>query len=141
MSCLPVTTTQIRRLDELLARKAKMERVQDLVNLDRVRSMLLGIYWRRRYLKTRAERYAQETPGRPDIPAIVLQTAQETEAAAWDALTLSEEQASLQVSSLGTDPGLLSNQPPHPNRRSSDSSLLSSGDSDRQVAPHSMRPS
>lgn len=41
------------RLDELLARRAKTERVTDLVNLDRVRGLLRTVYWRRRFLASR----------------------------------------------------------------------------------------
>lgn len=44
------------RLDDLLLRRAKTERVTDLVNLDRVRGLLRTIYWRKRFLATRDAR-------------------------------------------------------------------------------------
>nr|XP_019045668.1 high-affinity cell membrane calcium channel [Kwoniella bestiolae CBS 10118]OCF24598.1 high-affinity cell membrane calcium channel [Kwoniella bestiolae CBS 10118] len=44
------------QLDDLLVRRAKTERVTDLVNLDRVRGLLRTIYWRRRFLASRDER-------------------------------------------------------------------------------------
>jgi hypothetical protein len=57
------------RLDDLLDRRAKTERVTDLVNLDRVRGLLRTIYCRRRYLRLRDERRRaiNEANGIPDI--------------------------------------------------------------------------
>jgi hypothetical protein len=43
------------RLDDLLMRRAKKERVTDLVNFDRVRGFLRTIYWRRKFLAHRDE--------------------------------------------------------------------------------------
>lgn len=60
-------------MDELLARKTKTEKVADLVNVDRVRSLLLSIYLRRRYLRSRAEHRRTLQPDFGDIPAIVLE--------------------------------------------------------------------
>lgn len=56
----------------MLERRAKTERVTDLVNLDRVRGLLRTIYCRRRYLRLRDEqrRAINEANG---IPAIVLE--------------------------------------------------------------------
>ena len=45
----------IYRLDDLLMRRAKKERVTDLVNFDRVRGFLRTIYWRRKFLAHRDE--------------------------------------------------------------------------------------
>jgi hypothetical protein len=48
-----VTTRLMIRLDDLLMRRAKKERVTDLVNFDRVRGFLRTIYWRRKFLAHR----------------------------------------------------------------------------------------
>jgi hypothetical protein len=45
----------MKRLDDLLMRRAKKERVTDLVNFDRVRGFLRTIYWRRKFLAHRDE--------------------------------------------------------------------------------------
>lgn len=59
------------QVDDLLIRRAKMERVEDLVNLDRVRGLLRTIYWRRKFVQSRATSLVlgRESEG---IPAIVL---------------------------------------------------------------------
>ncbi|WWD18487.1 hypothetical protein CI109_102939 [Kwoniella shandongensis] len=61
------------QLDDLLVRRAKTERVTDLVNLDRVRGLLRTIYWRRRFLATRDERKRTLNAEAEGIPAIVLE--------------------------------------------------------------------
>jgi hypothetical protein len=61
------------RLDDLLARREKTERVTDLVNLDRVRGLLRTIYWRRRFLVSREERRRTLNAEARGIPAIVLE--------------------------------------------------------------------
>lgn len=63
----------IVRLDDLLARREKTERVTDLVNLDRVRGLLRTIYWRRRFLRSRDERRRILNAEAQGIPAIVLE--------------------------------------------------------------------
>lgn len=60
-------------LDDLLARREKVERVTDLVNLDRVRGLLRTTYWRRRFLANRAERKRTLNAEAEGIPAIVLE--------------------------------------------------------------------
>lgn len=60
------------RLDDLLIRREKTERVTDLVNLDRVRGLLRTIYWRRRFLASRDERRRTLNAQAEGIPAIVL---------------------------------------------------------------------
>jgi hypothetical protein len=60
------------RVDELLVRRAKVERVEDLVNLDRVRGLLRTIYWRRRFLRVHDEKRMLEAHNTGTIPAIVL---------------------------------------------------------------------
>ena len=60
------------QVDELLVRRAKMERVEDLVNLDRVRGLLRTIYWRRRFLRSRLESRVLAAAQQDGIPAIVL---------------------------------------------------------------------
>lgn len=65
--------TRWYRLDELLGRKAKTERVTDMVNLDRVRSLLLSIYLRRKYLRQCAERQRGLQFNGSGVPAIVIQ--------------------------------------------------------------------
>ncbi|BEI83049.1 hypothetical protein CcaverHIS002_0309170 [Cutaneotrichosporon cavernicola] len=61
------------QVDELLVRREKMEQVNDLVNLDRVRGLLRAIYWRRKFQHYREEkaRAAAAEAGRA-VPAIVL---------------------------------------------------------------------
>lgn len=61
--------SDMRRLEDLLARRAKTERVTDLVNLDRVRGLLRTVYWRRRYLQMQDERRRalNEAQGIPEI--------------------------------------------------------------------------
>lgn len=61
------------QVDELLVRRAKMERVDDLVNLDRVRGLLRTIYWRGKFVEWRTERarLAAAAGGRA-VPAIIL---------------------------------------------------------------------
>lgn len=61
------------RLDDLLVRREKTERVTDLVNLDRVRGLLRTIYWRRRFLARRDERRRTLNAEAEGIPAIVLE--------------------------------------------------------------------
>ena len=61
------------RLDDLLMRRAKIERVTDLVNLDRVRGLLRTVYWRRRFLTSRDERRRILNAEAEGIPAIVLE--------------------------------------------------------------------
>ncbi|KAK8858595.1 hypothetical protein IAR55_002824 [Kwoniella newhampshirensis] len=61
------------QLDDLLVRRAKTERVTDLVNLDRVRGLLRTIYWRRRFLNSRDERRRTLNAEADGIPAIVLE--------------------------------------------------------------------
>ncbi|WRT67795.1 uncharacterized protein IL334_004769 [Kwoniella shivajii] len=61
------------QLDDLLVRRAKTERVTDLVNLDRVRGLLRTIYWRRRFLASRDERKRTLNAEAEGIPAIVLE--------------------------------------------------------------------
>ncbi|WWC70741.1 uncharacterized protein I206_104692 [Kwoniella pini CBS 10737] len=61
------------QLDDLLVRRAKTERVTDLVNLDRVRGLLRTIYWRRRFLASRDERRRTLNAEAEGIPAIVLE--------------------------------------------------------------------
>lgn len=60
------------QLDDLLLRRAKTERVTDLVNLDRVRGLLRTIYWRKRFLATRDARKLTLNAEAEGIPAIVL---------------------------------------------------------------------
>ncbi|KAG8959952.1 calcium channel protein [Tulasnella sp. 419] len=58
------------RLDEMLRRRTTIDYVTDTVNLDRVRSLLKMIYFRRRYLAWREERARarwQENQGIPEI--------------------------------------------------------------------------
>lgn len=67
------------RVDELLVRRAKLERVHDLVSLDRVRGLIRTIYWRRRFLAHQDEQRAKqrEAQGRRmshQIPAIFVDT-------------------------------------------------------------------
>lgn len=66
------------RVDELLVRRAKLERVHDLVSLDRVRGLIRTIYWRRRFLAHQDEQRAKqrEAEGRLSrpIPAIFVDT-------------------------------------------------------------------
>ena len=52
------------RLEDLLQRKARKARLEDIVHLDRVRGLIKTIYWRRRFLKQRA------TSG--DLPVITV---------------------------------------------------------------------
>ena len=61
------------RLNDLLVRRARTERVTDLVNLDRVRGLLRTIYWRRRFLASRDERSRTLNAEAEGIPAIVLE--------------------------------------------------------------------
>ncbi|WWC88695.1 uncharacterized protein L201_003608 [Kwoniella dendrophila CBS 6074] len=61
------------QLDDLLVRRAKNERVTDLVNLDRVRGLLRTIYWRRRFLAGRDDRKRTLNAEAEGIPAIVLE--------------------------------------------------------------------
>lgn len=61
------------RLDDLLVRREKTEKVTDLVNLDRVRGLLRTIYWRRRFLARRDERRRTLNAEAEGIPAIVLE--------------------------------------------------------------------
>ncbi|OCF43572.1 high-affinity cell membrane calcium channel [Kwoniella heveanensis CBS 569] len=61
------------QLDDLLVRRAKTERVTDLVSLDRVRGLLRTIYWRRRFLAGREERRRQLNAESEGIPAIVIE--------------------------------------------------------------------
>jgi hypothetical protein len=55
---------KLKRLGELLERKATRERVTDLVNLDRVRGMLRTIICRRKFLAQQAENRAAEANGK-----------------------------------------------------------------------------
>ncbi|KAK4687032.1 voltage-dependent calcium channel, partial [Tremellales sp. Uapishka_1] len=61
------------QLDDLLHRRAKTDRVTDLVNLDRVRGLLRTIYWRRKFLASRDDRMRTLNAEADGIPAIVLQ--------------------------------------------------------------------
>ncbi|KAG9016762.1 calcium channel protein [Tulasnella sp. 427] len=60
------------RLDEMLQRRVTTEYVEDLVNLDRVRSLLRMIACRRRYLALREEQ-AAALRAEQDIPAIIVE--------------------------------------------------------------------
>ena len=60
------------RLQDLLARREKTDRVTDLVNLDRVRGLLRTVYWRRRFLAARDEKRRTLNVFADGIPAIVL---------------------------------------------------------------------
>lgn len=51
------------QLDELHVRRAKVERVKDLVNLDRVRGQLRTLYWRKRFLAVRKARNQGDEAG------------------------------------------------------------------------------
>lgn len=68
------------RVDELLVRRAKLERVHDLVSLDRVRGLIRTIYWRRRFLAQQEERRARQREAEQrlshqhPIPAIFVDT-------------------------------------------------------------------
>ena len=70
---LILSPTNGHRLDDLLARREKTERVTDLVNLDKVRGLLRTIYWRRRFLVSRDERRRTLNAEAHGIPAIVLE--------------------------------------------------------------------
>lgn len=61
------------RLKDLLIRRARTERVTDLVNLDRVRGLLRTIYWRRRFLASVNEKRRTLNAEADGIPAIVLE--------------------------------------------------------------------
>ncbi|WVQ85091.1 hypothetical protein IAT38_007255 [Cryptococcus sp. DSM 104549] len=61
------------QLDDLLMRRAKTERVTDLVNLDRVRGLLRTIYWRKKFLAARDARKRTLNAEAEGIPAIVLE--------------------------------------------------------------------
>lgn len=62
------------QVDELLVRRARMERVDDLVNLDRVRGLLRTIYWRGKFQDWRAEKARAAAAGAGlAVPAIVLE--------------------------------------------------------------------
>ncbi|TXT15853.1 hypothetical protein VHUM_00356 [Vanrija humicola] len=61
------------QVKDLLERRAKLERVDDLVNLDRVRGLLRTIYWRRRFLKQRNEKLRILMDEQDGMPAIVLE--------------------------------------------------------------------
>ena len=61
------------RLDDLLVRREKTDRVTDLVNLDRVRGLLRTVYWRKRFLVSRDERRRTLNAQAEGIPAIVLE--------------------------------------------------------------------
>ncbi|WVR06351.1 hypothetical protein IAU60_003382 [Kwoniella sp. DSM 27419] len=61
------------QLDDLLVRRAKMERVTDLVSFDRVNGLLRTIYWRRRFLALREERRQAALVDIQGIPTIVLE--------------------------------------------------------------------
>ena len=60
-------TLPFGRLEALQRRKTKMEQVDDLVSLERIRGLLRTMYWRRRFLQHQAE--AKRLP----LPAIVLE--------------------------------------------------------------------
>ncbi|WVQ72778.1 hypothetical protein IAR50_002338 [Cryptococcus sp. DSM 104548] len=64
---------QALQLDDLLVRRAKNERVMDLVNLDRVRGLLRTIYWRRKFIASRDARKRTLNAEAEGIPAIVLE--------------------------------------------------------------------
>lgn len=62
------------RVDELLVRRAQNERVEDLVNLDRVRGLIRTIYWRNRFLEYRAKALLSESDdGTHGLPKIILE--------------------------------------------------------------------
>lgn len=61
------------RLDDLIARRARMERIRDLVNLDRVRGLLKTVYWRRRFVQHRDQKKRTLNAEADRIPAIVLE--------------------------------------------------------------------
>jgi hypothetical protein len=64
---------QLIRLDDLIARRAKLERIDDLVNLDRVRGLLKTVYWRRRFIQHRDQQKRTLNAEADGIPAIVLE--------------------------------------------------------------------
>lgn len=57
------------RVEDLLVRRARNERVDDLVNLDRVRGLIRTIYWRKRFLESRLKKQ----DGEYGLPTIVLE--------------------------------------------------------------------
>lgn len=63
----------VSRLDDLIARRAKLERIDDLVNLDRVRGLLKTVYWRRRFIQHRDQQKRTLNAEADGIPAIVLE--------------------------------------------------------------------
>lgn len=72
------------KLDEMLQRRATTEYVEDLVNLDRVRSLLRMIACRRRYLAIREEQAAARR-AEQEVPAIVVEDTPRTPTQrSWD---------------------------------------------------------
>lgn len=98
------------RVDELLVRRAKLERVHDLVSLDRVRGLIRTLYWRRRFLAHQEEQHVRQRADAGPIPAIFVDTAGATSYdGAKDPLgvlpespTSSESHASAQDASFGS---------------------------------------
>lgn len=75
------------QVDELLIRRARMERVEDLVSLDRVRGLLRTIYWRRRFLRHRQEKRLFEARQSGAVPTIILEETAAVPGYAADPLT------------------------------------------------------
>lgn len=53
----------LHRIEDLLQWKAKEQRVNDLVSLDRVRGLLQTIFWRKRFLDHRVAVRAADNTG------------------------------------------------------------------------------
>ncbi|KAG8895553.1 calcium channel protein, partial [Tulasnella sp. 403] len=89
------------RLDELLHRRATTDYVTDLVNLDRVRSLLRMIACRRRYLAYREAQAAAELIRLKhiplDIPAIVVENSSASLHRSWDITTADKDFAAFRV--------------------------------------------
>lgn len=77
--------------------KAKSERVNDLLDLDRIKGLLQMLYWRRLFLLERPS----SSHGHTDLPAIVLD----------DSGTDSPQKASLSINTSVAGP-ILSDRPP-----------------------------
>lgn len=58
----------VYRLEDLMLEKAKSERINDLLDLDRIKGLLQMLYWRRLFMLERPA----TSQGRADLPAIVL---------------------------------------------------------------------
>ncbi|KAL7424030.1 calcium channel protein [Cryptotrichosporon argae] len=120
-------------LDDLLVRRAKTERVTDLVNLDRVRGLLRTIYWRRRFLAARDEKRRTLALHAEGIPAIVLEPTPLTPPTLINASPAVSLESADQRSTQGHSPALSpSPQGPVLSRHVSNSSMLSSEDAHRR---------